>query len=269
MGSRRLVVAALLATSGVVGAAAATSSCVSDQSAVLVGGGDAGGPGEPCYGNGSCDPGLTCLSMVCVSLDGGSVPSDASASGNDASKDAGAGATDGAIGDGGADADRDASFDAASNCPAAPVLPSTSEPGPMCPFVDAGDGGVLTATCAASQLCCEYSSTYDSLCQSSCPNQGSLTPVEWQCDHASHCGGAKPCCLVGVEGGVAPAVNFDTVCLTYFGTHVGGTQCATTTCGAGQITLCAQDGDCGGGKCVPFKTKGKTLGVCSSVLDGG
>lgn len=80
---------------------AAIVGCVGDDSGVS----DAGGPGslgKPCYGNGTCDKPLTCVSDVCVDLTG------------DASSDVAA---------------KDAPSETAAGCPSDPVTwTSTYEP---------------------------------------------------------------------------------------------------------------------------------------------
>src|SRR5262245_56111595 len=81
------------------GAVAAFLNCVGDSEGPPPGP-DAdvtGTEGHACFGNGTCNAGLTCVSKVCVNLDGSTDAGNPGDGGVDASKDSGSG--DGGAGD--------------------------------------------------------------------------------------------------------------------------------------------------------------------------
>jgi hypothetical protein len=147
-------------------------------------------------------------------------------------------------------------------------------PGPFCPFQDGGpDGALAFGDCANGEQCCDYQGASGGP-PAQCLATGSACPapttgyvlIDWTCDTSAHCTGGMSCCMYGKDGGTTSVVNDNTCMLTpdplLRALNVGGTKCEAT-CAAGEVKLCANDGDCTSPqKCTAFPSNAKQLGVC-------
>jgi hypothetical protein len=87
---------------------------------------------------------------------------------------------------------------------------------------------------------------------------------EWHCTEKSHCPTGSACCVTAGTGGDPLAQNDS--CGTFKNSSdikfVGGTRCKAS-CAATELTLCAKDDDCSGGKtCKFFNLASRFSGVC-------
>jgi hypothetical protein len=145
-----------------------------------------GGLRQACYGNGTCNAGLTCASSICVAFgDGGSggssgpAGSSGAASGADSSSGGSSGSSSGSSGSGsgstgGTDANvQDVATDATGG-----------SPGLRC------GGGAQPTFCDSSQICC-YQTTTTYACQAASADC-SGTPI--QCTSPAECPQGEVCC---------------------------------------------------------------------------
>lgn len=171
-------------------------------------GGAVGSSGAACYSNGTCNVGLIC--------DRGTVcvPTDGGAAG-DGGSDAGAAGPDGS----------DAS---ATACPHA---------------ADAGAElacGASLSCSGATPVCC-FGATLSS-CQAPAGESCASSMKEHRCDSRAACAGA-PCCLQTTDA----ALEAQATCpRTLPVAQLTATACGT--CGAGDYAVCANDGECEGGR---------------------
>jgi hypothetical protein len=133
---------------------------------------DDGKEGGKCFGNGTCIPGLTCLSDRCVRVSGPDAgPTDGSTSADDAARD-------------GSSSDADAS-DGAVPCDAGIT------PAPIPTNVRCGDAGSFGCPRQSAQVCCGGGQG----CVTKTNCQTASQPV-WECEVPNHCGvqGTR-CCM--------------------------------------------------------------------------
>jgi len=126
-----------------------------------------------------------------------------------------------------------------------------------------GDGGFEPSTCEVAATTSSGGFTHDC-------NGYSWTnpPRRYDCTEKAHCSaaGGGYCCAIAADAGVSlmPGTNKDFPgCPVYYQSpkYVGGSRCETE-CAAGELTLCAKDGDCKNGKCVPVTLDGRYTGYC-------
>ncbi len=169
-------------------------------------------------------------------------------------------------GDNGGENKADAS-DAGANCDGAPKLLNT-------------DSGVFcfgAGSCAEGTVCCSDEKSPDGgFAAPRCASAGSCNfaadagGLEWQCTKSDHCPNSGEACCVTAGTGGPPQAQVDTKfpgCGTFFNSgnpfFVGGSRCRDNGCNAGELTLCASDGECEAPtKCRPFKLAGRFTGVC-------
>lgn len=176
------------------------------------------------------------------------------------------------------------------DCSGAPQIP-TGE-GAYCLGVpDAGpDGraGPKTCNAEANEICCGGGRLGGGGFESSRCQQASVsgaggfqenactgfstTPQQWHCMEAEHCPGSdEVCCLIAGDAG-SPTPGEDKLdgavrypgCGIYFQNQnfIGGTRCRKAQCRDGELTMCATDDDCPGGRCVYVSTAGRSAGYC-------
>lgn len=204
--------------------------------------------------------------------DGGATPSDASRAG-DARQGSDAQTMDAAVDDAtlesGHDAAPDSGHDAdvsdsamaidaadAAMCsnPSTPMLRFRASPGVYCPF---GPGN-MPMVCGAADECCEPPHVSGSA--SSCQAKGTACPVvgsaAWACEETLDCDGGKVCCAAGT-------LALDPACGFLRGSVSLAASACATSCGAGELHICASQAECTAGTvCTPFKVKGLELGAC-------
>lgn len=143
--------------------------------------------------------------------------------------------------------------DAGCSNPGMPTLHLRATPGVFCPF-----GPVGPIVCGATEECCEppVASGVASNCQARATTCGTIGSAVWGCEGTLDCAGGKVCCAAGT---VAP----DPVCGFLRGNAALAASACATSCGGGELHLCASQGECPGGTiCTPFKVKGLELGAC-------
>lgn len=145
--------------------------------------------------------------------------------------------------------------DMAAMCTAPGKLypPKGNGPNLYCPFAAAM--GMKSVYCqGGTQHCCEPKmgmSACDPLAMACAP-----TDTDWQCEDPIDCPKGQQCC-----GSGKLVINANPMCANYAsGFH--GTHCAAQ-CAGNEITMCTSNGECGGKTCVPFKTKGNSVGGCN------
>lgn len=143
--------------------------------------------------------------------------------------------------------------DAGCSNPGTPTLHYHATPGVFCPF--AGPLGA-PVTCAATEECCEppVASGIASNCQAGGTSCATIGSAVWGCEETLDCTGGKICCAAGT-------VALDPVCGFMRSATLAASACATS-CGGGEVHLCASQAECSVGTCTAFKVKGLELGVC-------
>lgn len=182
---------------------------------------DAGGPGSldnACFGNGTCNSGLSCVSNVCVDLDG--------ALGNDSSADASKQTDSGFVCDAGT------IFTDSQHipCPAPDVV------------CNANDGGIQ---------CCAQST--GAMCETSGTSCSASSGAVIRCVLPSQCNSAKSvCCIAALN----PATSFvDDTCPRTATIDQGSCEPSSVPCSTGERQACVIDADCpSGSKCHPYQT---------------
>ncbi len=168
----------------------------------------------PCYGNASCDPGLTCAGNVCVP--------DADAT---ASPDGGDG---GLPGEGG-----------------------TGDGGVACPFSKSPSATLACGTdigaCSEPRTTCCMGNTTSSCIDGGAYCTGAPNVAQLGCDSKAWCGNVSPgtiCCLQTSKApaalGLQPLACPKTLSIEQFGPSV-----CSSACGATDYVLCASNGECG------------------------
>lgn len=192
---------------------------------------------------------------------------------NTSSSGGSSGGSSGSPGDGGADC---------ANIP----KPKSSD-GPYCFSVaDASpDGAAASKRCSGNnEICCSGgrkpndAGFENSQCVAATEadpgpgyEEGSCTGFttavkEFHCMEGAHCPGATEVCCVTASDAGSPKPGQDNDfpgCPAYFqsGRFTNGTRCRDA-CQAGELQMCASDGECKAGKCVPLTLEGRYGGYC-------